>query len=77
MVEQGLRGIEVYHSDHTAAGTEQILGLAASYGLAITGGSDFHGEAKPGVEVGRGRDGNLAIPRDVLDRLRDFSSARR
>ena len=25
--------------------TEQYLGLAARYGLHVTGGSDFHGEA--------------------------------
>jgi predicted metal-dependent phosphoesterase TrpH len=72
MVEQGLRGIEAYHSDHTAADTEQALGLAAAYGLAVSGGSDFHGEAKPGVEMGTGRGGNLAIPLAVLDRMREF-----
>ena len=71
MVEQGLRGIEVYHSEHTPADVGRFLGLAAAYGLAITGGSDFHGEAKPGVELGTGSKGNLALPREVLDRLRD------
>ena len=74
MVEQGLKGLEAYHSDHTPADTSQILGMAAAYGLAVTGGSDFHGEAKPGVEVGTGRAGNLAVPREILDRLRDFCS---
>jgi hypothetical protein len=50
------------------------LGLASAYGLAVTGGSDFHGEAKPGVTLGKGRDGNLAVPREVLDRLRESNS---
>jgi len=77
MVEQGLQGVEVYHSDHTPADTEQLLGLAAAYGLAISGGSDFHGEAKPGVQLGSGQGGNLAIPREVLERLRASASRRR
>jgi predicted metal-dependent phosphoesterase TrpH len=76
MAEQGLRGIEAYHSDHSAADTEQALGLAATYGLAVTGGSDFHGEAKPGVGLGTGRAGNLAIPIEVLERLRHFYASR-
>jgi 3',5'-nucleoside bisphosphate phosphatase len=69
MVAQGLRGIEAFHSDHTPADSEHLLGLAAAYGLAITGGSDFHGESKPGVKLG-----SLAIPREVLERLRELSA---
>ena len=76
LVEQGLGGIEVYHSDHTAADTQLLLGMAESYGLAITGGSDFHGEAKPGVELGTGHARNLSIPREVLERLRDSAAHR-
>jgi predicted metal-dependent phosphoesterase TrpH len=76
LVEQGLGGVEVYHSDHTAADTQLLLGMAQSYGLAITGGSDFHGEAKPGVELGTGHAGNLSIPREVLERLRTSAAHR-
>jgi predicted metal-dependent phosphoesterase TrpH len=71
MVDQGLRGIEVWHSDHSAGDTEQYLAIAQLHDLAVTGGSDFHGEAKPDVQLGTGNNGNLSIPRDVLDRLRD------
>jgi len=71
LVALGLGGLEVYHSDHTPEDTSRLLGLAQSYGLAITGGSDFHGDAKPGVELGTGCQGNLAVPREVLERLRE------
>ncbi len=71
LVEQGLRGIEVYHSEHSPAGISQYLAVAQAHGLVVTGGSDFHGEAKPGVELGRGKGGNLHVPRDVLQRLRE------
>ena len=43
--DAGLDGIECYYPRHTHEMTEQYLGLAARYGLHVTGGSDFHGEA--------------------------------
>ena len=66
----GLNAIEAYHSDHQPSDTETFLGLAATHGLHVTGGSDFHGAAKPGVELGTGRGGNLKIPDDLVARLR-------
>ena len=51
----GLGGIEVYHSDHNDEQTRLYLDLARSLGLLVTGGSDFHGSAKPGVAIGRPR----------------------
>jgi 3',5'-nucleoside bisphosphate phosphatase len=70
LAESGLNAIEAYHSDHTASDTELYLGLAKRYGLRVTGGSDFHGAVKPGVTLGRGCDGNLNIPEDLLEKLR-------
>jgi len=71
MVDSGLRAIEVYHSDHAPADVELYLQLAARYGLAISGGSDFHGALKPRICLGTGMDGNLHVPKSVLDRLRN------
>jgi 3',5'-nucleoside bisphosphate phosphatase len=70
LCDAGLNGLEVYHSDHGPAETEFYLGLATKYGLTVTGGSDFHGDVKPSVALGVG-DGNLAIPRSVLDGMRN------
>ncbi|HEY3095915.1 MAG TPA: PHP domain-containing protein [Acidimicrobiia bacterium] len=42
--------------------------LAARHGLAPTGGSDYHGENKPGLSVGTGR-GDLHVPDEYLDEL--------
>jgi predicted metal-dependent phosphoesterase TrpH len=66
----GLNAIEAYHSDHGASETELYLAMAKEYGLLVTGGSDFHGEVKPGVNLGTGCDGNLKIPSDLVERLR-------
>ena len=51
----GLDGIEVYHSDHSDALTRICLDLARRLGLAVTGGSDFHGPPKPHVRLGHPR----------------------
>jgi 3',5'-nucleoside bisphosphate phosphatase len=67
----GLNAIEAYHSDHTPEDTRLYLGLANQYGLHVTGGSDYHGTIKPNVNLGTGYDGNLHIPADLLDRLRN------
>lgn len=75
LVGAGLRGIEVYYSEHSRAEVDLFLGMAERYGLAITGGSDFHGEAKPTIELGTGINGNLAISRELLDNLRAFARA--
>ena len=66
----GLNAIEAYHSDHSLEQTEVYLEIAARYRMLVTGGSDFHGAAKPGVELGTGRGRNLRIPDDLVERLR-------
>ncbi len=55
LVDAGLGGIEVYHSDHAPDQVRLYLRLARRYGLTVTGGSDFHGASKPGVRLGRPR----------------------
>ncbi len=71
LCDAGLNAIEAYHSDHGAAETELFLGLAKRYGLMVTGGSDFHGSHKPEVLLGTGYAGNLHLPGDLLEKLRE------
>lgn len=73
LCDAGLNAIEAYHSDHERGDTEQYLGLAQRYGLMVTGGSDFHGDVKPGVLLGTGYAGNLRIPADLIDQLRQHA----
>jgi 3',5'-nucleoside bisphosphate phosphatase len=70
LCDAGMNAIEAYHSDHTPKDIDSYLQLAKRYGLSVTGGSDFHGDVKPGVRLGTGYDGNLKIPADLVDRLR-------
>ena len=69
--DAGLNAIEAYHSDHDAQDTELYVGLAEKYGMLVTGGSDYHGAVKPGVKLGTGYGGNLHVPEDLVERLRE------
>lgn len=72
----GLNALEAYHSDHSRAQTELYLQLAAQHGLAVTGGSDFHGTVKPEIKLGTGRSGTLRIPDDLVERIAAFQKAK-
>jgi 3',5'-nucleoside bisphosphate phosphatase len=44
LVEAGLGALEVYHTDHTLAHRRKYRAMARAWGLAMTGGSDYHGD---------------------------------
>lgn len=52
IIASGIRGIEAYSSYHTSEECETFADIAREAGLIITGGSDFHGKAKPNVQMG-------------------------
>ncbi len=52
LVEAGLSGIEAYHPKHDAPAAGQSLALTRQYGLAVTGGSDYHGVYGEGERLG-------------------------
>jgi predicted metal-dependent phosphoesterase TrpH len=68
LVDLGLVGIEVIHSDHDAAWVEKCMGLAKRYGLLMTGGSDFHGGNKANIDLGTAN--GRRIPREYFETLR-------
>ncbi|MFZ2088641.1 MAG: PHP domain-containing protein [Desulfobaccales bacterium] len=53
LMSLGLAGIECYYPEHSPHQTALYLSLARKLGLLITGGSDFHGDIKPDVSLGR------------------------
>jgi predicted metal-dependent phosphoesterase TrpH len=71
----GLDGVEVYYSDHLPTDTAFLKRLVDEYDLLAGGGTDFHGAAKPGVEVGIGR-GDLKIPYELVARMKARLGAR-
>lgn len=69
LVDLGLSGIEVLHSDHDAAWIARCERLATKFGLLRTGGSDFHGGNKPNISLGLAA--GKRVPREYFDRLRE------
>lgn len=70
--QSGLAGLEIYHSEHPPELQAHYRQLAVDTGLLPTGGSDFHGVIKPGIQLGTGMNGNVRVPRDFLEHLRQF-----
>ncbi len=65
----GLGGIEAYYPGHTPEDAKRYVELAGYYDLALTGGTDFHGDNKPEVQIGTGF-GELKVPEEILEGLR-------
>lgn len=67
--EYGLRGIETVYSCNQGTDEAFVRKLAKEYELIMTGGSDFHGENKPHIALGKGK-GSLFIPYELLEDLK-------
>ncbi|MEI8176139.1 MAG: PHP domain-containing protein [Candidatus Omnitrophota bacterium] len=63
-IEAGLRGIEVYHTDHPDARVRHYEALARVNNLLMTGGSDCHGLGK-----GRVLMGSVRVPYEFVEAL--------
>ncbi len=74
LASEGLNGVECYYTTHTDKEIKQLKEIASKYSLTATGGSDFHGTRKPGVDLGSGF-GNLLIPYDIIKKLKSCNSS--
>jgi hypothetical protein len=63
--DQGLGGLEVWHSQHTGAQTKRYRELAEKLGLIATGGSDCHGPVRGGPLLG-----TVSVGYEVVEGLR-------
>jgi predicted metal-dependent phosphoesterase TrpH len=69
LIEMGLGGMEVMHSDHTPELVSKYTAMADRFGLLKSGGSDFHGGNKKDIELGYAR--GQRVPREFLDGLQE------
>ena len=65
-VEYGLRGLEVYHTDHKPHISKRYETMAKELGLLMTGGSDCHGMGK-----GRVLMGTVRVPYEIVEKLKE------
>lgn len=68
--DQGFAGFEARYSDYGPTEQAYFEALAQRLGMLPSGGSDYHGAFKPGIQLGIGR-GELAVPDAWLDNLEE------
>ena len=69
LVEEGLKGVEVYYPEHSVSEVAQYKILAERYGLLLTGGTDYHGIDKNSLDIGVGR-GDMKLPYSLVENLK-------
>ncbi|MDO8524868.1 MAG: PHP domain-containing protein [Candidatus Omnitrophota bacterium] len=69
LIGYGLKGIEVYHTDHKPGAVKHYEELAQEYGLLKTGGSDCHGMGK-----GKALIGTVRVPYELAEKLKAESA---
>ena len=65
---RGLKGLEAVYVENQRGNEQKVKELAARHDLIITGGSDFHGDTKPGIFLGTGY-GDLRVPKVLAERV--------
>jgi predicted metal-dependent phosphoesterase TrpH len=65
----GLVGLEAFYASYHRHEREGYADLARRFGLAVSGGSDYHGDYKPGLALGSGF-GDLVVPASLVEELR-------
>jgi predicted metal-dependent phosphoesterase TrpH len=70
LANAGLAALEAYHSAHDGPTADHYRALARTHGLAVSGGSDFHGEGTRRSEFF----GVVSLPAADFDRLAQLAS---
>ncbi len=74
LAEHGLAGIECLYTGYLPNQVEEYVGLAREFGLLVTGGTDYHGDNKPGIRIGVAY-GRLKVPLSAFEALEARCSA--
>lgn len=65
-VHCGIRGLEVYYPEHTNTMRNKYIRMCREHKLLMTGGSDYHGKAKPEITLGA-----FKVPYELVESLRE------
>jgi len=68
LIPLGLDGVEVAYSTYNHGQRILLENIAKKHHLLFSGGSDFHGENKPDIQLGIGK-GNLYVPYDFWENI--------
>ncbi len=70
LTDLGLGGIEAHHPMHDLDLRAHLTDMAATLGIAATGGSDYHGATERPYRVGVGK-GDLRVPESAVEQLHE------
>ena len=70
MRDVGVDGVECHYAEYAPEMRQRLAGYARSLGLVPTGGSDYHGTYKQGIDLAFGR-GDLVVPDTVVVELEE------
>lgn len=73
--QAGLMGIETFYSSYSNQDERDMIRIAKKYDLLLSGGSDFHGDNKPGLDLGTGY-GKLFIPYEILEKIKEAAKGK-
>ena len=65
VLQSGMKGVEVYHTEHSSGTVAKLKELAIKYNLLITGGSDDHGAGKSKIYLG-----SILIPYEYVENMK-------
>ncbi len=67
--DYGLEGIETYYPSQKKKMQKRIRKFAATNDLLLTGGSDYHGDIRPGTRLAGGH--NVYVPPELLETMKE------
>ncbi len=71
----GMDGIETYYPTHSKKTRNILIKSAEACNLVLTGGSDYHGEIRPGTTLAGGK--NVTVPYELLEKMKNRVSENR
>jgi len=73
LINSGLNGVESYYPDFSEEDGAFADYLIKKYKILSSGGTDFHGENRPDIELGKGY-GDLNVPYELYNNLKRHCS---
>lgn len=73
LIESGVQGLECYYSRYSREDIEFLVSVAKEHNLLISGGSDYHGDNKPNLHIGKLSEDDMDVAEKELSLYQLFS----
>lgn len=70
--ESGVQGLECYYSRYSREDIEFLVSIAKEHNLLISGGSDYHGDNKPNLHIGKFSEDDMDVDENALSLYQIF-----